>query len=181
MQKNLILRGQELKEAVDLENKKILLGKYKNAERGLTLLEKNIKEKNQNQSQSMIEIMKMKEEEIKEKLKSNQKATMLEKSFTEGDEFVKLYQKKNKHLPTDVRTIEEMEKVKSILSHDEKHDKILHYVEKYRIPYQLNGTRKSFKHLLGDVHKYEQKNKSRIIKSGLDKKYKEFGHFITTI
>ena len=65
--------------------------------------------------------------------------------------------------------------------HDDKFLKLLHYADKYRIPFTRGGIKKTYKNLAEDIHKYEMSNLKKIVSNGLDKKYKEYGHYINLI
>lgn len=57
----------------------------------------------------------------------------------------------------------------------EKYEKIIHFAERYRIPYTIAGYKKSYKELLDDIQKYELKNRKQLVKLGKEKKYDIYG------
>jgi len=118
--------------------------------------------------------------ETMDKDKSNKEnLTLLERGLQQGNEYKKL-EKKKKVVPAKVDTEQKIETDYSS-PYDEKYEKILHYAEKYRIPFSRMGAKKSYKNLAEDIHKYEMKNLKHIMKNGLDKKYQEYGHYISII
>ena len=116
-----------------------------------------------------------------EKGKNNKdNLTLLERGLAGGNEFVKIHRKQQKNKPAVVNELVEVN-MDTILPYDDKHEKLLHYAEKYRIPFSRSGMKKTLKELAHDIHKYEMKNIKHIMKFGLDKKYKEYGHYISLL
>mgnify|MGYP003334738381 CR=1 FL=1 len=62
-----------------------------------------------------------------------------------------------------------------------KASKIIYYAEKYRIPFNKFGFKKTFKELSKDIREYERKYLKRILSSGEDNKYDEYGMYIRRI
>lgn len=57
----------------------------------------------------------------------------------------------------------------------DKFEKIIHFAERYRIPYTIAGHKKSYKELLDDIKNYELKHIKSIAKIGKEKKYDIYG------
>jgi hypothetical protein len=113
------------------------------------------------------EILKKREGTNKENL------SLLERGFLEGNEFMKLNKKKK---PIVNETVEI--NIDVVKPYDDKFDKIIHYTDKYKIPYHENGSKKSYKQLAHDIHAFEMKHLKELMKKGIDAKYKEYGHYI---
>jgi hypothetical protein len=60
----------------------------------------------------------------------------------------------------------------------EKFEKIIHFAERYRIPYTKSGYKKTFTELLKEIKNYEGKHIKDIAKIGKDRKYDIFGLYI---
>ena len=179
----LLKRAKELEDAVALEEKRILLGKNKHHSLGKTLLRKakEIEHKNITDTEKGINTLFHRYMVAEEKGKNNKEnLSMLEKGLMEGNEFVKLHQRKKRDKPAVVNEKVETD-FETIIPYDDKHDRLLHYAEKYRIPYARAGVKKTLKELAHDIHKYEMKNIKQIMKLGLDKKFKEYGHYISLL
>jgi hypothetical protein len=101
--------------------------------------------------------------------------TLLERGLQEGNEFLQL-NKKNKKKPN-VNEVVEIG-IQLATPYDDKYEKIIHYADKYKIPYHNSGFRKSYKDLAHSIRDFEVKNVKQIMKLGLDKKYHEYGHYI---
>lgn len=129
-------------------------------DKDLTLLEKYIEDTNKQSS-------------------NKENLTLLERGLQQGNEFKKLERKK-KVVPAKVDTEHKIETEYSS-PYEDKYEKFLYYAEKYRIPFSRGGFKKSFKELAEDIHKYEMKHLKHILKNGLDKKYQEYGHYISII
>lgn len=111
----------------------------------------------------------------KEKLnKENQ--TMLEKAFEINSVSKKTKKNKNPVIDTTVKVKEDL-----VVPYSDKFDKLLHYAEKYKIPFSKAGAKKSYIQIANDVHKHEMKFKKELIKNGLDRTYKEYGHYINIV
>lgn len=137
-----------------------MLKKKVKQDKNLSLLENYIVETGKNQS-------------------NKENLTMLERTLQQGNEF-KVLERKKKAIPARVETEAKYE-TKHSTPYDDRYEKYSHYAEKYRIPFSRSGIKKTFKELAEDIHKYEKKYHKELIKNGLDKKYKEYGHYITTI
>ena len=111
------------------------------------------------------------------KLLNKEEKTLLERAYDIGNENEKVRKEKK------IKPAKEIEIIESnyIIPYDDKYDKILYYIHKYRIPYLESGRKKSYKELAHAIHKYEMSNKNKIIKGGVDKKYKEYGLYLKTI
>lgn len=115
-----------------------------------------------------------------ERAKNNKEnLTLLERGLQEGNEFKKISRRK-KAVPAKVDT-EHKTDTEYTSPYDDKYEKYLHYAQKYNIPFSKSGNKKSYKDLAEDIHKYEMKNLKKILKSGMDKKYKEYGHYISVV
>lgn len=173
---NLISRGKELKDAMELENKK-MLGKNRFTNMGTPMLVKGKKyntllQDMENQQKTLLhryQILNKADKENKHNL------TLLERGVMEGNEFLQLHKRKKKK-PINNEVVEIDTHI--ITPYDDKFEKIIHYVDKYKIPYHSGGNRKSFKDLAHDIRDFEVKNVKKLIKLGLDKKYQEYGHYI---
>lgn len=111
------------------------------------------------------------------KLLNKEEKTLLERAYEIGNENEKVKKEKK------IKPAKEIEIIESnyIIPYDDKYDKILYYIHKYRIPYLESGRKKSYKELAHAIHKYEMSNKKKIIKGGLDKKYEEYGLYLKAI
>ena len=176
----LLARAKEIEDKLKLEEKKNILGKNKTTGMKKNLLKnkvipffnEDLIEKNKKTLLHRYEIAKKNGENNKENL------TLLERGLMEGNEYTKLGRHKRKK-PIVNETVEIDLNV--VAPYDDKFDKYIHYADKYKIPYHHNGMKKSFKDLAHDIHKYEMKHIKEIIKNGLDKKYKEYGHYINIV
>jgi hypothetical protein len=178
----LLKRAKELENLIELENKKILLGKNKYTNLGENLLTKaKLKERALfNEVDDNLNTLFHRFKVSEEKDKGNKEnLSLLEKGLAEGNEMTKIINKKRKTKPTIVN--ETIDTTATILPYDDKFEKLQYYAEKYRIPYKKAGAKKSFKDLAHDIAAYEKKNLNRIKLGGLDKKYKELGHYIKII
>jgi hypothetical protein len=111
------------------------------------------------------------------KLMNKEEKTLLERAYDISNENSKVKKE------IKIKPAKEIEIIESnyIIPYDDKYDKILYYIHKYRIPYLESGRKKSYKELAHAIHKYELANKKKIINSGLDKKYKEYGLYVKAI
>jgi hypothetical protein len=170
---NLIIRGKELNDAVELENKKKMLGKNRFTNMGTPMFGKNKKIQDLTSNTKTLlhryEILNKAEKNNKENL------TLLERGLMEGNDFLQLSKRKKKK-PITNEIVEFDTKV--ISPYDDKFEKIIHYVDKYKIPYHSSAGKKSYRDLAHDVRDFEVKNVKKLIKLGLDKKYHEYGHYI---
>lgn len=141
------------------------------------MLRKNLKSKNKRDDE--LTLLERYNEEIKKKDLDKDNLTLLQKAIMEGNEYKKI-QKKKKIIPAKVDTEIKVE-LELAAPYDDKFEKYLHYAEKYRIPFTKGGIKKSYKELAQEIHKYEMKNLKHILNSGLDKKYKEYGHYINVV
>lgn len=167
--KNLLLRQKELSDRKELEDKKFLLGKNKTTGLSRTMLKKNIAEDKLDTLLHRYEILKKREGLNKENL------SLLERGFLEGNEFMKLGKKKK---PVD-RVVDV--DITILKPYDDKFEKIIHYTDKYKIPYHENGSKKSYKQLAHDIHAFEMKHLKELVKKGVNNKYNEYGHYINVV
>jgi hypothetical protein len=176
MNKNLIMRAKDLENAVSLENKKILLNNSRINNIGRSMLSKgsNGFEKQNPTLLSSQELFNKKEGSNKENL------SLLERGLLEGNEFVKIHIKGRVNKPAVVNEVVET-RYKNITPYDDRNDKLMHYVDKYNLPYSRAGVKKTMKELAEDVHRFEKKHLKALIKTGLDKKYKEYGNYVKLI
>jgi hypothetical protein len=171
---DLLQRGKELE--IQAQNENYMLGKNKAKLRGENLLEKGkrIEKINEEQKKRFLFLLD-KERQILE-ARSKENRNLLEKSMEDGVEFMKLGKKK-KHKPVEVIDVEKLELDGDI----PKTDKVIHYVEKYRIPYIRSGIRKTLKELEIEIQSFEKKFLKQILNNGKDKKYREYGLFIKSV
>jgi len=175
--KTLIQRGEELNNAVELEKQKIMMGRNKYTGYDKTLLEKS-REVLQPKDKSLFE----RYADMQEKnLKNFDSQSMFDRSpMVEKEIFSNLNKKKKRTKPANVGALVDVSG-KDVGVYDDKNDRLLYYAEKYRIPFTRAGVKKSYKDLAMDIHKYEMKNVKALMKMGLDKKYKEYGHYISLL
>lgn len=64
---------------------------------------------------------------------------------------------------------------------DDKFEKLIHYADKYKIPYHLGGIKKTYKDLAHNIRDFEFKHLKKLIKLGLDQRYKEYGFYINIV
>lgn len=168
--KSLLERAKEIEQEIKNDAKRTLINKGKRTvSKGKTLLD--IGKEKKTEAKTLLDIGK------EEKL---EKPTMLEERIE--TDFLKLYKRK-KHIPA--RFVEE--KNYQVEEKDEKEfpvakaSKIVYYAEKYRIPFNKFGFKKTFKELSKDIQEYEKKNFKRILSYGEDNKYDEYGMYIRRI
>ena len=77
--------------------------------------------------------------------------------------------KEREHLPK-VVLIEEIDE-----EDPDKFEKIIHFAQRYRIPYVKSGYKKSFAELLKEIKQYEQKYIKEITRIGKDRRYDIYG------
>ena len=91
-----------------------------------------------------------------------------------------MYQPQNK-LFKPIKEREYLPKV-SIIEYDEtdpdKHEKIAHFAQRYRIPFTKHGYKQTYPELLQDIKKYEMKHIKELTKIGREKRYNLYGLFI---
>ena len=162
--KNLITRSDELQDALKLEQSKILLGKHKLASRARNLLSNGYKEVSPFvvPKDSLI---------LQQEKKRREELPMLERDAEKLTEFIR---KERASRPSNL-VVQEFTNVEP---YDDKLEQLLYFADKYNIPYFRGGVRKSYADIASDVHKYEAKNKNKLKKLGLDKKYKIYGHYL---
>jgi len=179
----LLKRAMELEQAIDLENNRMLLGKNKYHSMGRPLVRKAEAMHNtvNDDIEKLTNTLFHRYEVAGEKGTNNKdNLTLLERGLAEGNEFVKLHRKSRRTKPAVVsETIET--NFENVIPYDDKHERLIHYAEKYRIPFMKAGVKKSLKDLAHDIHKFEMKHIKQIMKFGLDKKYKEYGHYISLL
>jgi hypothetical protein len=117
---------------------------------------------------------------INNAIKNKENLSMLERMIDSNNDLIKLNRKKRKAVPARV-DVEKKDILENVLPYDEKYEKLIHYAEKYRIPFSRAGFKKTYKDLAEDIHKYEMKNTKLLVKNGLDKKYREYGHYISIV
>jgi hypothetical protein len=171
---DLLQRGKELE--IQAQNENYMLGKNKAKLRGENLLQKGKRiEKIDEEQKKRFLFLLDKERQILE-ARSKENRNLLEKSMEEGVEFMKLGKIK-KHKPVEVIDVEKLELDGDI----PKTDKVIHYSEKYRIPYIRSGIRKTLKELEIEIQNFEKKYLKQILNDGKDKKYREYGLFIKSV
>ena len=176
---SLIARAKEIEDKLELENKKKLLGKNKNLGVKKNLLKnkvipffnEDLIERNKKTLLHRYEIAQKKGEDTKENL------TLLERGLMEGNDEIKLGRHKRKK----PAVVEKIEINNEVVPYDDRYEKYIHYIQKYNIPFLRAGIRKSFKDLANEIHRYEMKHKAKLVKQGLDSKYKEYGHYINIV
>jgi hypothetical protein len=176
--KNTLLnRAKELEQAVNLENKRVMLGKNKFTSMGKPLIQKGKEISVATEPETMFKRFNIAEQKEKN---NRENLSLLEKGLMEGNEFIQLGKMKRKTKPVVVNETVEIN-FENVIPYDNRHEKLLHYAEKYRIPYSRGGVKKTLKDLAIDIHKYEMKNIKKLMKLGLDKKYKEYGHYLKLV
>jgi len=172
--KNILLhKMEELENAVKLENKKILLGKNRHTNGSLSMLQIGLRERGNKEPPLFTKY----EQTLDKNALNKENLSLLERGYAEGNEFVKIRGKVRPIKPAIVNEIIETE-YKNIKPYDDKYERLVHYAEKYRIPFKRAGVKKTLKELAQDVHRYEIKHIKSLMKIGLDKKYQEYGHYI---
>lgn len=181
MYKNTLLaRAKEIQDKLELEDKRKLLGINKNLGVKKNLLKNKVVpffnedliERNKKTLLHRYEIAMKKGEDTKENL------TLLERGLMEGNDEIKLGRNKRKK-PAVVEKVEIKDGI--LAPYDDRYEKYIHYIQKYNIPFMRAGIRKSFKDLANEIHRYEMKHKAKLVKKGLDPKYKEYGHYINIV
>ena len=171
MNKNLLLlRAKELELKNKLESDR-MLGKNKYNDVGQNMLMKN--KRRDETEKTMIhrfEFLKKYDNSDKNNL------SLLERKYQENNDLIKSNRKK-KPIKEEVVEIE----TNIIEPQDGKFEKLIHYADKYRIPYHLGGVKKSYKDLAHNIRDFEIKNLKKIMKLGLDERYKEYGHYINVV
>ena len=173
--KNTLLnRAKELEQAITLENKRVLLGKNKFTSMGKPLTQKGKEILVDNEPETLFKRFNIAEQKGKN---NKENLSLLEKGLMEGNEYIQLGKMKRKTKPAIVNETVETN-FENVIPYDNKHEKLLHYADKYRIPYSRGGVKKTLKDLAIDIHNYEMKHLKQLMKLGLDKKYKEYGHYL---
>jgi hypothetical protein len=168
---NLLERARELE--VQSQNDAYLLGKNKAKPKGENLLLKGERiNKVSDAQKKRFMFLLDKEQQILE-MKSKENRDLFQKSMEQGVEFMKLGKKK-KYKPVEVIDVEKLEEDGEI----PKYEKIIHYAEKYRIPFMKSGLRKNYPELEKEIQSFEKKFLKQLLGSGKDKKYGEYGLFI---
>ena len=168
---NLLQRARELE--IQAENDSYLIGKNKAKPKGENLLLKadRINKVSDAQKKRFMFLLD-KEQQILE-MKSKENIDMLQKSLMSGVEFMKLGKKK-KYRPVEVLDVGKLEEDGEI----PKYEKIIHYAEKYRVPFMKSGIRKNYPELEKEIQSFEKKFLKELLGNGKDKKYGEYGLFI---
>ena len=168
---DLIQRARELE--IQAKNDDYLLGKNKAKKKGENLLLKAKRiEKVDDATKKRFMFLLDKEQQILE-MKSKENRDLFQKSMEQGVEFMKLGKKK-KYKPVEVIDVEKLEEDGEI----PKYERIIHYAEKYRIPFMKSGIRKSYPELEKEIQSFEKKYLKQLLGNGKDKKYGEYGLFI---
>jgi hypothetical protein len=171
---DLLARARELE--IQAKNDEYLLGKNKRKSRGENLINKGkqMEKMNEEQKKRFLFVLDKERQILENRAKENRH--LLEKSMEDGVEFMKLGKKK-KHKPVEVIDIDKIQYDGDI----PLTDKIIHYSEKYRIPYIRSGIRKTLKELEIEIQNFEKKFLKQILNNGKDKKYQEYGLFIKSV
>jgi hypothetical protein len=171
MNKNLLLlRAKELELKNKLESDR-MLGKNKYNDVGQNMLMKN--KRRDETEKTMIhrfEFLKKYDNSDKNNL------SLLERKYQENNDLIKSNRKKK---PIDEKVVEI--EMNIVLPQDDKFEKLIHYADKYRIPYHLGGVKKSYKDIAHNIRDFEIKNLKKLMKLGLDQRYKEYGHYINVV
>jgi hypothetical protein len=171
---DLIQRARELE--LEAKNNDYLIGKNKTKLRGEDLIAKGRRlEKVDEAQKKRFMFLLDKERQILEQ-KSKDNLNLIQKSMEEGVQFMPLGKKK-KYRPVQVIDVEKLEEDGDI----PKFEKIIHYAEKYRIPFVHFGMKKSYGDLEKEINKFEKKFLKQIAQTGKDKKYGEYGLYIKKV
>lgn len=171
---DLIQRARELEQLA--KNNEYLLGKNKTKLRGEDLIAKGKRLEKMDKAQRERYLFVLdKERQILEQ-KSRDNLNLMQKSMEAGVEFMPLGKKK-KYRPVQVIDVEKLEEDGDI----PKFEKIIHYAEKYRIPFVHFGVKKSYGDLEKEIQKFEKKFLKQIAQTGKDKKYGEYGLYIKKV
>ncbi len=139
-----------------------------------------LKKKVLKKDQVEVNLLERSNQIINDAVKNKESLSMLERMIDSNNDLIKLNRKKRKAVPARV-DVEKKDILENVLPYDEKYEKLIHYAEKYRIPFSRAGFKKTYKDLAEDIHKYEMKNTKLLVKNGLDKKYREYGHYISIV
>ena len=171
---NLLERARELE--IQAQNDSYMVGKNKAKPRDENLLSKGERiNKVADAQKKRFMFLLDKEQQILE-MKSKENRDLFQKSMEQGVEFMKLGKKK-KYKPVEVIDVEKLQEDGEI----PKYEKIIHYAEKYRIPFMKSGLRKNYPELEKEIQSFEKKFLKQILGSGKDKKYGEYGLFIKNV
>jgi hypothetical protein len=168
---DLLQRARELE--IQAQNDNYLLGKNKAKLRGENLLDKGKRLEKIDEAQKKRFLFVLDKERQVLEMKAKENRNMFQKSMEEGVEFMKLGKKK-KHKPVEVIDVEKLEEDGEI----PKYEKIIHYAEKYRVPFMKSGIRKNYQELEKEIQSFEKKFLKQLLGNGKDKKYGEYGLFI---
>lgn len=169
MNKNsLLLRAKELEQKNKLESDR-MLNKNKYIDVGQNMLMKNKKQETEKTLLHRFETLKKSDN-------NRNNLSLLERTYLENNDFIKSNRKKK---PIDEVVVEVETNI--IEPQDGKYEKLIHYADKYRIPYHLGGVKKSYKDIAHNIRDFEIKHLKKIIKLGLDQRYKEYGHYINVV
>jgi hypothetical protein len=168
---SLLERANELQLQAKNDARIVLLRKNANVTKQKNLLDRQnaLRKISEKETQRYADIL-QKEKELKD-LKSKENLSLLERS--EGNDFTQLGKKINSK--TKVEVVEPTD------DYFNKVDKIYYYAVKYRLPFQQSGYKKTYKELAQDIKKYEVKYLKTLLDNGVDKKYDEYGLYITII
>jgi hypothetical protein len=171
---DLLQRARELE--LQAKNDDYMIGKNKAKLRGTDLLQRGKQlEKIDDAVKKRFMFLLDKERQVLE-MRAKENRDLFQKSMEEGVEFMKLGKKK-KYKPVEVIDVEKLQEDGEI----PKYEKIIHYAEKYRIPFMKSGLRKNYPELEKEIQSFEKKFLKQILGSGKDKKYGEYGLFIKNV
>jgi len=139
-----------------------------------------LKKKVLKKDQVEVNLLERSNQIINDAVKNKENLSMLERMIDSNNDLIKLNRKKRKAVPARV-DVEKKDILENVLPYDEKYEKLIHYADKYRIPFSRAGFKKTYKDLAEDIHRYEMKNTKILVKNGLDKKYKQYGLYISII
>ena len=139
-----------------------------------------LKKKVLKKDQVEVNLLERSNQIINDAVKNKENLSMLERMIDSNNDLIKLNRKKRKAVPARV-DVEKKDILENVLPYDEKYEKLIHYADKYRIPFSRAGFKKTYKDLAEDIHRYEMKNTKILVKNGLDKKYREYGHYISIV
>jgi hypothetical protein len=171
---DLIQRARELE--IQAKNDDYLIGKNKGKLKGENLIAKGhrIEKVNDAQKKRFLFLLDKEKQILEEKTKDN--VNMLQRSMEQGVEFMKLGKKK-RHKPVQVIEVGKLEDDAEI----PRSEKIIYYIEKYRLPYIKFGMKLSYAELENDIQKFEKKFLKQLLNFGKDKKFGEYGLFIKSV
>jgi hypothetical protein len=171
---DLLERARELE--LQAKNDDYMIGKNKAKLRGTDLLQRGKQlEKIDEATKKRFMFLLDKERQVLE-MRAKENRDLFQKSMEEGVEFMKLGKKK-KYKPVEVIDVEKLQEDGEV----PKFEKIIHYAEKYRVPFMKSGIRKTYPELEKEIQKFEKKFLKQILGTGKDKKYGEYGLFIKNV